>query len=55
MNFAAVPNPDEKLSAQNGGNDASSRNTNPHNLRVLEDGSDFSDVIQKYEWAYVLM
>jgi hypothetical protein len=55
MNFAAVPNPDEKLSAQNGGNDAISRNANPHNLRVLEDGSDLSDAIQKYEWAYVLM
>jgi hypothetical protein len=54
MNFAAVPNPNEKLSAQNGGNDASSRHANPHNLRVLEDGSDLSDAIQKYEWAYVL-
>jgi hypothetical protein len=54
MNFAAVPNPDEKSSAQNGGNDASSRHANPHNLRVLEDGSDLSDAIQRYEWAYVL-
>jgi hypothetical protein len=50
MNFAAVPNPDEKSS----GNDASSRHANPHNLRVLEDGSDLSDAIQRYEWAYVL-
>jgi hypothetical protein len=54
MDFAAVPNPDEKLSAQNGGSDAISRNANPHNLRVLEDGSDLSDAIEKYEWAYVL-
>ena len=50
MNFAAVPNPDEKTNTQN----ASSRHANPHNLRVLEDGSDLSGAIKKYEWAYAL-
>ena len=50
MNFATVPNPDEKTNTQN----ASSRHANPHNLRVLEDGSDLSGAIKKYEWAYAL-
>jgi hypothetical protein len=55
MKFAAVPNPDMKTNAENSGNDGSSRHANPHNLRVLKDGSDLSGAIKEYEWAYVLM
>lgn len=54
MQFAAVPNPDEKTNVQDGGNDDSSRHANPHNLRVLSEGVDLSGAIKEYEWAYVL-
>jgi hypothetical protein len=54
MQFAVVPNPDQNTNAQNVGKDGSSRPKNPHNLRVLNPGSDLSGVIKRYEWAYAL-
>jgi hypothetical protein len=54
MKFAAVPNPNEKTNAQNGGKDDNSGHANPHNLRALEDGSDLSGAVKEYEWAYVV-